>query len=132
MTPSERDAAVQRIRALARLLDSTWTVPGTQFRFGLDAVVGLIPGIGDAAGMILSSYIVWEARRLGVSRWVLARMMANVGIDTLVGAVPALGDIFDAAFKGNMRNIRLLEAALSRLPADRAEGIRTAISPKLD
>src|SRR5437870_13044557 len=108
----DREATLRRLNALARLLDSSWEIPGTRFRFGLDALVGLIPGIGDAIGAVLASYIVWEARRLGVSKWVLTRMIANVGIDALVGAVPAVGDFFDAAFKANIRNLRLLEAAL--------------------
>ena len=106
--------SIARLIRLARLLDSSWTVPGTQWRFGLDAILGLIPGIGDAAGAVLATYIVWQAKELGVSRWTLARMTANVAIDALIGAVPAVGDLFDAAFKANIRNVELLEKDLAR------------------
>jgi hypothetical protein len=105
---------LSRLRGLARLLDTSLQIPGTRFQFGLDALLGLVPGIGDAVGALLSFYIVSEARRLGVSKRTLLRMSANVGIDTLVGAVPALGDLFDAGFKANIRNVALLEADLGR------------------
>jgi hypothetical protein len=107
---------LRRLQRLARLLDSSWGIPGTRVRFGADALLGLIPGGGDAVGLALSGYIVWQAWQLGVSRPTLTRMIANVGLDTLVGAVPALGDLFDVAFKCNIRNLKLLEADVSAMP----------------
>lgn len=93
-------------------MDSAVAVPGTRWRVGLDAVVGLIPGVGDSAGLLLSAWVVLEAWRLGVSRGTLLRMAANVAVDAVVGTVPVLGDLFDAGFKANQRNVRLLEREL--------------------
>ena len=103
------DARLDRMRAAARLLDSQFRIPGTNIRFGLDAVAGLVPGVGDFAGAVASAYFIYEAARLGAPGTVLARMVTNVGIEALVGAVPILGDLFDVAFKANNRNMRLLE-----------------------
>ncbi len=103
------DARLARMRAAARLLDSQFRIPGTNIRFGLDAIAGLVPGVGDFAGAVASAYFVYEAARLGAPGTVLARMVTNVGIEALVGAVPILGDLFDVAFKANNRNMRLLE-----------------------
>ena len=89
-------------------------VPGTQYRFGIDAIIGLVPGIGDAIGAIFSTYIVFQAARLGASRATLARMLGNVALDTIVGEVPLLGDLFDAGWKANTRNIKLLESHVER------------------
>lgn len=100
---------VERLRRLARLLDAAVRIPGIGARVGLDGIVGLVPGIGDAATAALSLYIVLEARRLGVPKAALARMLANVAIDTLAGTVPLLGDIFDVAWKANLRNIGIIE-----------------------
>jgi hypothetical protein len=109
MTTPTRPASLERVRALARLLDTAVTVPGTKIRFGADSLVGLIPGIGDVAGAVLSGYIVLVATRLGASAPVVARMLLNIGVDTLVGSVPVLGDLFDVAWKSNQRNVALLE-----------------------
>jgi hypothetical protein len=103
------DASVGRARALARLLDSAVTVPGTNIRVGADSLIGLIPGLGDIAGAVLSGYIVLVATRLGAPASVVARMLLNIGIDTLVGSVPVLGDLFDVAWKSNQMNVSLLE-----------------------
>ena len=100
------------VRQLARLLDSAVRIPGTNIRVGLDALLGLIPGIGDAVGAALSGYIVLAAAKLGLPKSVLARMVLNLGIDTAVGAVPILGDLFDVAFRANTRNIALIDAAM--------------------
>lgn len=97
------------VRGLARVLDTAVGIPGTKFRVGLDALLGLIPGAGDAVGAALSGYIILAAARAGAPRAVLLRMVGNVAVDTLVGAVPVLGDLFDVAFKANARNVRLLE-----------------------
>jgi hypothetical protein len=106
------DASVGRARALARLLDSAVTVPGTNIRFGADSLIGLIPGLGDIAGAVLSGYIVLVATRLGAPASVVARMLLNIGVDTVVGSVPVLGDLFDVAWKSNQMNVALLERHL--------------------
>jgi hypothetical protein len=98
---------MQRLRAIAWLLDNSIPLPGG-FRIGVDALIGLIPGLGDAAGALISAYIVNEARSLGAPRSVLLRMMGNVMIETVIGSIPVAGDLFDAAFKANSRNLALL------------------------
>lgn len=109
MTPPIRTQDAERVRSLARLLDTAMRVPGTNIRFGLDSVLGLIPGLGDVSGAALSGYIVISAARLGVPRAVLGRMLLNLGVDTVVGTIPLLGDLFDVGFKANVRNAALLE-----------------------
>ncbi|GJE41804.1 DUF4112 domain-containing protein [Methylobacterium soli] len=111
---TSREASLARLEKLAHLLDSAFLIPGTNRRVGIDAVIGLVPIVGDFAGMLMSSYILYEARRLGVPRWLLARMALNVAFDGMVGAVPLAGDLFDAAFKANRRNVRLLRRHLER------------------
>jgi hypothetical protein len=106
------DARTRRVRTLARLLDNAITIPGTSWKIGLDPIIGLIPGIGDMIGAVLSGYIVLEAVQAQVPTFTLARMLVNVGIDTLLGSVPALGDVFDAAWKSNAMNVALLERHL--------------------
>lgn len=105
---ASRRERLERIRGIAWLLDNSILLPGG-YRIGLDAVIGLVPGIGDAVGALLSAYILNEARALGAPRSVLLRMTLNVLLETVVGAVPFAGDLFDAAFKANMRNLALLE-----------------------
>ena len=107
-TGPSRAETLARLDALSRLLDTAFVIPGTGIRFGIDGIIGLIPGIGDVIGGVLSSYIVFEARRLGVPSWKLARMMGNVGLEVAAGAVPFLGDAFDVLFRANRRNMRIL------------------------
>ena len=97
------------LRNFARLMDQAFPIPGTNIRVGLDAVVGLIPGIGDVVGGILSTWIIFGALRHRVPPRIIGRMVLNVVIDLLVGAVPVAGDVFDFMFEENMRNMRLLE-----------------------
>jgi uncharacterized protein DUF4112 len=104
----------ERLARLAWLLDSSIPIPGTRFTIGLEALIGLFPVVGDLAGVLLSSYIVREAAALGVSRSILARMAFNVALEGLVGMIPFAGDVFDAAYKANQRNVRLLTAWLER------------------
>jgi len=106
----EADDTQERLNRLAWLLDSSIRIPGTRFTIGADALIGLIPFVGDLIGVLLSSYIVSEAARLGAPRIVLARMVFNIGIEGLVGIVPFAGDVFDAAWKANQRNVRLLNS----------------------
>src|SRR5688572_15635723 len=117
---------LERLRTMARLLDSAVTIPGTRYRFGLDALIGLIPGIGDAIGAILSTYLIFHAARLGAPRSTLVRMMANVGLDTIVGEIPLLGDLFDVGWKSNTRNLALLEEHL-RQPIVARSGSRRVL-----
>jgi hypothetical protein len=102
----------ERLKQLAWLLDSSIPIPGTRFTVGIEALIGLFPFIGDLIGVLLSSYILGEAARLGAPKSVLLRMSANVALEGLVGIIPLAGDVFDAAFKANQRNVRLLEAWL--------------------
>jgi hypothetical protein len=99
------------------MLDSAFVIPGTKQRVGIDAIIGLIPGLGDVVTTILSSYIIWEARNLGVSKVALARMITNLGIHAAFGSVPLVGDLFDAFFRVNQRNMRILRSQLARRPA---------------
>jgi hypothetical protein len=114
VTPSGPSDPLARARTLARLLDSAARVPGTNIRFGADAVIGLIPGLGDIGGAALAGYLVILAQRLGVPRAVVLRMLANVAVDTIAGSVPVIGDLFDVAYKSNLKNVALLERALER------------------
>lgn len=104
----------ERVRSLARVLDSAIRIPGTNIRFGLDSVIGLVPGVGDLTGAALSGYIVLTAARMGVPSAVVGRMLLNLGLDTLVGTVPLLGDLFDVGFRANTRNAALLDRYLER------------------
>jgi hypothetical protein len=109
-----RAADIERIRRLADWLDARFVVPGTGWRFGLDGLIGLVPGVGDTLLTVVSLYIVAEAWRLGARKRTVARMLANVAVDAGVGAVPVAGDLFDFFWKANRRNLALLEADLRR------------------
>lgn len=104
---------LRRVKALAWILDAAFRLPGTKFRLGLDALIGLIPGGGSAVMGLVSLYIVWEAWRIGVPSRLLVRMVANVAMETAVDTVPMVGDVFDAAFKANLRNVALIERHLN-------------------
>lgn len=117
---------VERLRVLSRLLDNAFTIPGTRFRFGLDALVGLVPGLGDAVSAVFSSYLILQSSRLGAPRSVVNRMIANVAIDTIVGWVPLLGDLFDVGWKSNLKNMALLETHLQN-PAAARSGSRRSL-----
>jgi hypothetical protein len=104
----ETAKALAELDALAHSLDTQWRIPLTNWRFGLDAVAGLVPGIGDAAAGLISLYLVLRAANHGASGGLIARMVGNVLLDTAVGSVPVAGTIFDVYFKANQRNIRLL------------------------
>jgi hypothetical protein len=110
---NDQEAVRRRLQRVAWLLDNSIPLPGTRFRIGLDAILGLVPGLGDVLGVLLSTYIVREAARLGAPRSVLTHMAWNVAIEGVVGMVPFLGDVFDAAWKANQRNYVLLERHLA-------------------
>lgn len=97
----------------AHILDAGIRVPGTRLRFGLDPILGLLPGGGDAAGAVLAGWVFAEAVRMGASRATLTRIAANVALDAFIGAIPVLGDVFDFAWKANLRNVAILERHLT-------------------
>jgi hypothetical protein len=114
--PVGRDPASvrRRVEAMERLLESAFPIPGTNMRIGLDAIVGLVPVVGDLVTTAMGAWLVWEARNLGMSKLQLVRMGGNIGIDALVGAIPLVGDLFDFAFKSNTRNLRILKRYLDK------------------
>lgn len=114
--PDTPEAVLARVELLSRIMDSAFTIPGTNMRMGADAILGLVPVIGDLISTAISSYIVWEAKRQGVSKLTLARMVGNMAIDTTIGAIPFIGDAFDIAFKANRRNLALLKRHLDKMP----------------
>lgn len=103
---------LKRLDRLAWLLDNSIRVPGTKWRIGIDGLIGLIPGLGDLLGALMSSYLVVEAARAGASVSLILRMGLNIVLETVVGVVPIIGDLFDFAFKANLRNVRLLRRHL--------------------
>ena len=103
------DQRLDNLRTLSRWLDSRIRIPGTPIRFGLDAIMDIVPVLGDVAGVGFSSFILLQAARMGASKSTLFRMLWNIGVDALAGAIPGLGVLFDAAWKANDRNIALLE-----------------------
>lgn len=107
-TKSNHGSAISNIDSLAKLMDSQFTIPGTNIRFGLDAIIGLVPGAGDFATFLISGYMVIVLAKNGASGFVLARMTLNILIDALIGSIPILGDVFDVAFKANQRNVKLI------------------------
>jgi hypothetical protein len=107
MPPDPR--GLETLRRWARIFDSAFRIPGTQITFGIDPILGLIPGLGDVASPVFSLFFVWHGFRLGVPKVVLARMVLNALIDTGVGAIPVVGDFFDFGWKANAWNLALLE-----------------------
>lgn len=105
---AERTRRLDRLRTVARVMDSAIRIPGTDFRIGADSMLGLVPGVGDFAGALVGVSILNEARRLGMPGHKLAKMASNVGLDMLMGSVPLLGDVFDMYFKAHRRNVQLI------------------------
>lgn len=108
------DRARRRLDALSRTMDSAFAIPGTKLRFGADALLNLIPGLGFLLSKGIAAYLVWEARRLGAPAPVLARMLGNLGVDAVLSAIPVLGWVADGFFRANDRNMALLRAHLAR------------------
>jgi hypothetical protein len=111
---ASREAALARLEMLSKLFDTAFILPGTNIRFGVEAIMRLVPGIGDAAASALSCWLLYEAHRLGVPPHVFARMVANVAIEGVVGAIPFLGDAFDVGFRANRRNVKILRDHFER------------------
>lgn len=112
--PLSHQQRLARLDALARLLDTAFVIPGTNVRYGLDGLIGLVPVVGDVITTAISLWIVREARELGAPWHVTARMVGNVALDGTIGLVPVLGDAFDVMFRANMRNVRLLRRWIER------------------
>ena len=115
---SRRRTSDGGVELLARWMDSAFTVPGTNIRFGLDSLIGLLPGAGDTITSLVSLYILSAAHRKGASKATLLRMGFNVAVDLVVGAIPLLGDLFDVYFKSNQRNVALLQRHLAATPVE--------------
>ena len=111
-----REQRLARLDAVAKLLDVAFILPGTNIRYGIDGIIGLIPVVGDIIATALSLWLVREARALGAPWHVTARMLGNVAIQGVVGTVPVAGDAFDVLFRANMRNARMLRRWLDRQP----------------
>jgi hypothetical protein len=109
MTTDQALVRLEQVKRYARLMDASIPVPGTKLTFGIDAVIGLVPGFGDAVGMGFSTYIIWQAFRVGASKRLLTRMLYNVSVDGILGAIPLLGDWHDLVWKANIKNAQLLE-----------------------
>ena len=117
--PRPDDPRTSGLRTLGYLLDEAIPIPGTGRRIGFDALIGLVPGVGDGVSGVMSAYIVVQAARMGVPVPVLARMILNLAVDGVVGTVPFIGDLFDAGWKANTRNLALLRTELERPGATR-------------
>ena len=112
MDTIKRLATLNRIRKLSVLMDTSIGIPGTPFRFGLDPIIGLVPGGGDLISAAFSAYIIFLATRFGIPRQDLTKMIFNVALEAVVGTVPLVGDLFDAFYKSNIRNLAILEKHL--------------------
>ena len=113
-----RDESRARLQRIAKLMDSQIRVPVIGLRIGADAIIGLVPGVGDAVTGLIGAYLIYEAQRLGIPRSAVLRMVANIAFDTAVGAIPVAGDIWDFFFRANDRNMRILARHVGGLPID--------------
>ncbi len=108
MNRSQREQSKEKFNRLAWLMDNSFRIPGTQIRFGLDGLIGLIPGLGDAIGALISTHILTQAAQLGVPKSILLKMGFNIGFDALLGIIPVFGDLSDFVWKANQRNVQLI------------------------
>ena len=104
----------QRVEAMEKLLERLFVIPGINKPVGLDAVVGLVPVVGDVAAAALGAYILWEAKNLGMPKWKMARLAGNVGTDWLIGLIPFVGDVSDVFFRSNSRNLKIIKRHLDK------------------
>ena len=104
----------RRLEAMEGVLERAFVVPGINRPIGLDAIVGLIPVVGDVITASMGAWLVWEARNLGMSKFQLARMAGNIGVDSLLGAIPLVGDLFDFAYRSNTKNLRIIKRYLDK------------------
>lgn len=111
---SDPQSVRQRLEALEMLLERSFRVPGLNYPIGLDAIVGLVPILGDIVTTAMGAYLVWEARNIGLPKWKLWRMAGNVAFDTAIGAVPVVGDAADFLFRSNTRNLKIVKKHLDK------------------
>lgn len=114
ITNPQRHARIEQLRKLAELMDGQFRIPGTDVEFGFDAIIGLVPVVGDLVCGAFSLWLIREAQQLGVPKWLVAQMLWNVAVEVSVGAVPLIGDAFDVAWKANRKNIALLTRHFER------------------
>ncbi len=125
----------QRVEGMEKLLERLFVIPGINRPVGLDAVIGLVPVVGDIAAAAMGAYIMWEAKNLGMPKWKMARLAGNVGTDWLIGLIPVVGDVTDVFFRSNTRNLRIIRRHLDKHHADTATveaqvvGRETAAAP---
>ena len=113
---NKRDPAAlrKRVETLEFLLERSFTIPGINRPVGLDAIVGLVPVVGDVITALMGAYLIWEARNLGMPKWKIWRMVGNLGVDTALGAIPLVGDAFDIVFRSNSRNLKIIKRHLDK------------------
>lgn len=131
-TRTEKLRRLNRLRSVARVMDTALKIPGTNIRFGLDSIIGLVPGIGDAGGAAIGLFIVNEARKLGVPKRKLGRMAVNLATDAAFGTVPLVGDLFDVYFKSHRRNVQIVldHFDLERADLDVAQARMKDVTPR--
>lgn len=112
LLPRDEKGELEIVRAIRKVMDEAVPIPGTRMKFGLDSILGLIPGVGDASGAAVGAYLLRAAHNLGVPTVVMVRMLVNLTIDAAIGVIPIVGDYFDVLFKANSKNARLIEAAV--------------------
>ena len=113
-TGSDVVSVRQRIEAMEMLLERSFRIPGINYPVGLDAIIGLIPVLGEIVTTAMGAYIIWEARNLGLPRWKIWRMVGNTAFDTAIGAVPLIGDAADLVFRSNTRNLKIIKKHLDK------------------
>ncbi len=113
---NRRDPAAlrKRVETLEIILERSFVIPGINRPVGLDAIVGLVPVVGDVITAVMGAYLIWEARNLGMPKWKIWRMMGNLGVDTALGAIPLVGDAFDFLFRSNTRNLKIIKRHLDK------------------
>jgi len=121
----DTEKVLERLRTISRLFDKAVEIPGTKITLGWDAVLGLIPIVGDFSTTLVSGYFIWEAHRLGARRRVLLKMLGNIGIDFVVGTIPLVGDLIVVTWRANVRNMRLLEKEIERQNQQRGTKVTT-------
>ena len=104
----------KRVETLEIILERSFVIPGINRPVGLDAIVGLVPVVGDVITAIMGAYLIWEARNLGMPKWKIWRMIGNLGVDTTLGAIPLVGDAFDFLFRSNTRNLKIIKKHLDK------------------
>ena len=116
LIPNRNDPAAlrKRVEMMEIILERSFIVPGINRPIGLDAIVGLVPVVGDLITAAMGAYLIWEARNLGMPKWKIIRMMGNLGVDTALGAIPLVGDVFDFMFRSNTRNLKIIKKHLDK------------------